>query len=75
MPSASSTPGWMAATSLVKELKDHVRHEVGPIAIPAKIEFVDVVAQDAQRQDHAPPAQGANHSASRLVTRARWKAK
>ena len=26
--------------SLVKELKEHVRQEVGPIAIPAKIEFV-----------------------------------
>ena len=26
--------------ALAKELKDHVRHEVGPIAIPAKIEFV-----------------------------------
>ena len=26
---------------LVDELKNHVRHEVGPIAVPAKIEFVD----------------------------------
>jgi acetyl-CoA synthetase len=26
---------------LVKEIKNHVRHEVGPIAVPAKIEFVD----------------------------------
>jgi acetyl-CoA synthetase len=26
--------------TLVKELKEHVRQEVGPIAIPAKIEFV-----------------------------------
>jgi acetyl-CoA synthetase len=26
---------------LEKELKDHVRHEVGPIAVPSKIEFVD----------------------------------
>lgn len=26
---------------LVDELKKHVRHEVGPIAVPAKIEFVD----------------------------------
>ena len=25
---------------LVKELKAHVRHEVGPIAMPAEIEFV-----------------------------------
>ncbi|RMF78955.1 MAG: acetate--CoA ligase [Chloroflexi bacterium] len=27
--------------ALVDELKEHIRHEVGPIAIPAKIEFVD----------------------------------
>jgi acetyl-CoA synthetase len=26
---------------LVDELKQHVRHEVGPIAVPARIEFVD----------------------------------
>ncbi len=29
--------------ALVKELKDHVRHEVGPIAIPAAIEFVQTL--------------------------------
>ena len=27
--------------ALMLELKTHVRHEVGPIAVPAKIEFVD----------------------------------
>ena len=27
--------------ALVDELKSHVRHEVGPIAVPAEIEFVD----------------------------------
>lgn len=27
--------------ALVDKLKDHVRHEVGPIAVPTKIEFVD----------------------------------
>ena len=26
--------------TLVAELKNHVRHEVGPIAVPAVIEFV-----------------------------------
>ncbi len=29
------------SSELVDELKKHVRHEVGPIAVPAKIEFVD----------------------------------
>jgi acetyl-CoA synthetase len=32
--------GVEGSEALAKELKDHVRHEVGPIAIPAKIEFV-----------------------------------
>ncbi len=34
------TAGVDGNDSLVKELKEHVRQEVGPIAIPAKIEFV-----------------------------------
>lgn len=29
--------------ALVDKLKDHVRHEVGPIAVPAKIEFVSTL--------------------------------
>lgn len=32
--------GVTGSESLERELKDHVRHEVGPIAVPAKIEFV-----------------------------------
>ncbi len=32
--------GQQGSEALERELKDHVRHEVGPIAIPAKIEFV-----------------------------------
>ncbi|NDJ84886.1 MAG: acetate--CoA ligase [Chloroflexi bacterium] len=30
-----------ASDSLVEKLKDHVRHEVGPIAVPTRISFVD----------------------------------
>ena len=33
--------GAEASDALVDELKNHVRHEVGPIAVPTKIEFVD----------------------------------
>ena len=33
--------GFEGNDDLVKELRDHVRHEVGPIAMPTKIEFVD----------------------------------
>jgi acetyl-CoA synthetase len=35
------TAGFNGDDGLVDELKNHIRHEVGPIAIPAKIEFVD----------------------------------
>lgn len=30
-------------SALVDALKDHIRHEVGPIAVPTKIEFVEVL--------------------------------
>jgi acetyl-CoA synthetase len=32
--------GMEGSDALAQELKDHVRHEVGPIAVPARIEFV-----------------------------------
>jgi acetyl-CoA synthetase len=32
--------GWQGSEDLADQLKAHVRHEVGPIAIPSKIEFV-----------------------------------
>jgi len=35
--------GLEGSDQLAKELKDHVRQEVGPIAIPAKIEFVSTL--------------------------------
>lgn len=35
------TAGVNGDAALVDELKNHVRHEVGPIAVPAVIEFVD----------------------------------
>lgn len=33
--------GVQGSPELVDKLKDHIRHEVGPIAIPSKIEFVN----------------------------------
>jgi acetyl-CoA synthetase len=33
--------GFQGDDELVKTLKDHVRHEVGPIAVPSEIQFVD----------------------------------
>ena len=35
--------GTEGSDALAQELKDHVRHEVGPIAVPAKIEFVNTL--------------------------------
>jgi acetyl-CoA synthetase len=32
--------GYEGSPQLEEQLKDHVRHEIGPIAVPAKIEFV-----------------------------------
>ncbi|MBZ0275900.1 MAG: AMP-binding protein, partial [Anaerolineae bacterium] len=35
--------GIQGSEELADKLKEHIRHEVGPIAIPAKIEFVDIL--------------------------------
>ncbi len=35
--------GKQGGEQLKDELKEHIRHEVGPIAVPTKIEFVDVL--------------------------------
>ena len=35
--------GAQGSDALEAELKAHVRHEVGPIAVPAQIEFVDTL--------------------------------
>ncbi len=35
--------GYAITPTLEQELKEHVRHEVGPIAVPAKIEFVETL--------------------------------
>ena len=38
---------------LRKELKNHVRKEIGALAVPDDIHFTIVAAEDPQRQDHA----------------------
>ncbi len=35
--------GFTGSDELVDKLKDHIKHEVGPIAVPTKIEFVSVL--------------------------------
>ena len=41
---------------LAEDLRKWVAHEIGGFAKPEQIRFTDCAAQDAQRQDHAPPA-------------------
>ena len=36
-------PNYQSDDHLAEELKSHIRHEVGPIAVPAKIEFVETL--------------------------------
>ena len=43
-------------TSCEKELREHVAKEIGAFARPDDIRFTDALPEDAQRQDHAPPA-------------------
>ncbi|MBZ0287881.1 MAG: acetyl-coenzyme A synthetase, partial [Anaerolineae bacterium] len=33
--------GYQGSDALVDQLKEHIRHEIGPIAVPSKIEFVN----------------------------------
>ena len=35
--------GFEGSEALEDELKNHIRHEIGPIAVPTKIEFVSVL--------------------------------
>ncbi len=35
--------GFQGSDELVDQLKDHIRHEVGPIAVPTKIEFTNLL--------------------------------
>jgi acetyl-CoA synthetase len=35
--------GFTGSEKLADDLKEHIRHEVGPIAVPSKIEFVEVL--------------------------------
>ncbi len=35
--------GFSASDDMVDKLKDHIKHEVGPIAVPSKIEFVSAL--------------------------------
>ena len=40
----------------LEELRNHVAQKIGAIAKPANIVFTPELPEDAQRQDHAPPA-------------------
>ncbi|MEZ4608929.1 MAG: hypothetical protein R2838_01500 [Caldilineaceae bacterium] len=49
---------------LVKELKSHVRHEVGPIAMPAEIEFVPSCPRPAVAKIMRRLLEGASHGSA-----------
>ena len=51
--------GHVASDALTASLIEHVRREMGPIATPSAIKFVAALAEDALRQNHAPPVEGA----------------
>ena len=53
--------GYEQSDALAGALTDHVRKELGPIATPSAIRFTAQAPEDAQRQDHAPPAEGARN--------------
>ena len=58
--------------ALVKELRDHVAKEIGPIAKPRQIMVVAGAAQDPLRQDHAPAAARHRREPRRSATSPRW---
>ena len=45
-----------ASEELRRELKQHVRQEIGALVQPDDIRFTNAAAEDAERQDHAPLA-------------------
>ena len=51
--------GYEPTEQLRRELIGFARDKLGPGVAPREIDFIDVPAEDALRQDHAPPAQGA----------------
>ena len=61
--------------ALRKELLGHARTRLGPAVAPKDIAFRAEPAEDAQRQDHAPPAEGARARACRRATSRRSKAR
>ena len=65
--------GYEPTDKLRRELIGFAREKLGPGVAPREIDFIDVAAEDALRQDHAPPAQGARARPARRRHRARWK--
>ena len=53
-PSSRSSRASPQARDLELEIMNFIRKRLSPLAMPQEIEFVDIAAQDAERQDHAP---------------------
>ena len=50
--------GQARSDALRKELLDTIRRELGPVAVIGELNFVDMLPEDAQRQDHAARPEG-----------------
>ena len=60
--------------ALRKELLGHARKRLGAAVAPKEIDFRASLPQDAQRQDHAPPAEGPRARPARGRHSRLWKA-
>ena len=49
-------PGFSVSEELELDIMNFIRKKLSSLAMPQEIEYVGLAAQDAQRQDHAPPA-------------------
>ena len=58
-------PGFEPSEALRRELLGHARKRLGAAVAPKADRLPRQPAQDAQRQDHAPPAEGARTRAAR----------
>ena len=57
--------GQLPSDALRLELLGFARTRLGPAVAPKEIAFIDSLPEDAQRKDHAPPAEGARARTAR----------
>ena len=60
---------------MIDTLKNHVRGVLGPIAVPAEIEFTPTPAQNPLRQNNAPPAESPGTGVGSGGILRRWRSR